>query len=80
MQSPYLSSSPVSSSLLPGQSDDPVMTFCILDLDCEAGLEKEKTISFLYDLFNPTNVVPASDISYLPPLPSLFSTESSLVY
>ena len=79
MQSSYLSSSPVSSSILPSQSDDPTITFCILDLDCEAGSEEEKTISFLYDLFNSINIA-ASDVSYLPPLPDLFLTKDSSEY
>ena len=56
------------------------MRFCILDLDCEAGSEEEKTILFLYDLFNPANVVTTSDTSYLPPLPDLFLKKNSLEY
>ena len=63
MQSSYLSSSPVSPPILLAWSDDPVMTFCILGVDYEAGSEEEKTILLLYALFNPTNVVSASDTS-----------------
>ena len=76
MQSSYLSSSPVSSSILPIQSDDPAMRFCISGLDCEEGSEEEKVFLFLYDLFNPTDVVPASSMSYLPPLPDLSLTKN----
>ena len=64
MQFSYLSSSPFSSSILPGRSDDLAMIFCILGLDYREGSEEEKTILFLYDIFNPTSVVSASDILF----------------
>ena len=51
---------------------------CILGLDCEAGSEEEKTILFLYDLFNPTNVVLTSGMSYLLPLPGSFPKKEFL--